>query len=52
MGVGQLRCRVIDVNDLEVAEAFWSQVTGLPVIPSTFPGRFSYLGQRIRGDTR
>jgi predicted enzyme related to lactoylglutathione lyase len=45
MGIGQLRCHVIDVNDLAVAEAFWSQVTGLPVIPSVFPGRFSYLGQ-------
>jgi len=45
MGIGRLRCHVIDVNDLEVAEAFWSQVTGLPVIPSAFPGRFSYLGQ-------
>ncbi|MEX2623282.1 MAG: VOC family protein [Acidimicrobiia bacterium] len=45
MGIGRLRCHVIDVNDLEVAEAFWSQVTGLPVIRSAFPGRFSYLGQ-------
>lgn len=45
MGIGTLRCHVIDVNDLEVAEAFWSQVTGLPVISSAFPGRFSYLGQ-------
>jgi len=45
MGIGQLRCHVIDVNDLGVAEVFWSQVTGLPVIPSAFPGRFSYLGQ-------
>lgn len=45
MGIGRLRCHVIDVNDLEVAEAFWSQVTGLPVISSAFPGRFSYLGQ-------
>jgi predicted enzyme related to lactoylglutathione lyase len=45
MGIGRLRCHVIDVNDLVVAEAFWSQVTGLPVIPSVFPGRFSYLGQ-------
>ncbi|MGH3736264.1 MAG: VOC family protein [Micromonosporaceae bacterium] len=45
MGIGQLRCHVIDVNDLAVAEAFWSEVTGLPVIPSVFPGRFSYLGQ-------
>jgi predicted enzyme related to lactoylglutathione lyase len=45
MGIGQLRCHVIDVNDLAVAEAFWSELTGLPVIPSVFPGRFSYLGQ-------
>lgn len=45
MGIGQLRCHVIDVNDLKVAEAFWSEVTGIPVIPSVFPGRFSYLGQ-------
>ncbi len=45
MGIGQLRCHVIDVNDLAVAEAFWSEVTGIPVIPSAFPGRYSYLGQ-------
>ena len=45
MGIGQLRCHVIDVNDLAVAEAFWSELTGLPVIPSVFPGRYSYLGQ-------
>ena len=44
MGIGKLTCSVIDVNDLEVAEAFWSEVTGLPVIPSAFPGRYSYLG--------
>ena len=36
---------MIDVNDLAVAEAFWSEVTDLPVIPSVFPGRYSYLGQ-------
>ncbi len=45
MGIGQLKCHVIDVNDLAVAEEFWSQVTGLDVIPSVFPGRYSYLGQ-------
>jgi predicted enzyme related to lactoylglutathione lyase len=45
MGIGTLRCSVIDVNDLEVAEAFWSELTGLPVIPSFFPGRYSYLGR-------
>jgi predicted enzyme related to lactoylglutathione lyase len=45
MGIGKLRCYVIDVDDLELAESFWSEVTGLPVIPSVFPGRYSYLGQ-------
>ena len=43
--IGRLQCDVIDVNDLAVAEAFWSELTGLPVIPSVFPGRYSYLGQ-------
>lgn len=45
MGIGKLQCHVIDVNDLETAEAFWSEVTGLPVIPSVYPWRMSYLGQ-------
>jgi predicted enzyme related to lactoylglutathione lyase len=45
MGIGRLRCHVIDVDDLAIAEGFWSEVTGLPVIPSAFPGRYSYLGQ-------
>jgi predicted enzyme related to lactoylglutathione lyase len=45
MGIGTLRCVVVDVDDLAVAEGFWSEVTGLPVIPSVFPGRYSYLGQ-------
>ena len=44
MGIGILKCAVLDVDDLAVAEAFWSEVTGLPVIPSAFPGRYSYLG--------
>jgi predicted enzyme related to lactoylglutathione lyase len=46
MGIGTLKCAVIDVEDLGVAEAFWSEVTGLPVISSVFPGRYSYLGQQ------
>jgi hypothetical protein len=29
MGIGRLQCHVIDVNDLAVAEVFWSEVTGL-----------------------
>lgn len=45
MGVGKLRCHVIDVDDLDVAERFWSELTGLPVISSHYTGRFSYLGQ-------
>ena len=45
MGIGKLRCQVIDVNDLAIAEKFWSEVTGLPVLSSVFPGRYSYLGQ-------
>lgn len=45
MAIGKLMCTVIDVDDLGIAEAFWSEVTGLPVIPSFIPGRYSYLGQ-------
>jgi predicted enzyme related to lactoylglutathione lyase len=45
MAIGKLRPAVIDVDDLAVAEAFWSELTGLPVIPSWFPGRYSYVGQ-------
>lgn len=44
-GIGTIRCHVIDVDDLAVGEAFWSAVTGLPVISSGWTGRFSYLGQ-------
>lgn len=45
MGIGTYRCAVIDVDDLKMAESFWSEVTGLPVIASNYTGRFSYLGQ-------
>lgn len=46
MGIGSLRCVVFDVTDLEVAEAFWSEVTGLAVIGhSLYNDRFSYLGE-------
>ena len=44
MGIGTLRCAVIDVDDLDVAEALWSEVTGLDVIGRKWTGRFSYLG--------
>lgn len=45
MAIGKLKCPVVDVNDLAVAEAFYSELTGIPVIPSVFPGRYAYLGQ-------
>jgi predicted enzyme related to lactoylglutathione lyase len=44
VGIGTLRCFVIDVEDLDVAVPFWSEVTGLPQITSLWPERFRYLG--------
>jgi predicted enzyme related to lactoylglutathione lyase len=44
MAIGTLRCFVIDVEDLEVGVAFWSEVTGIPQISSLWPDRFAYLG--------
>lgn len=54
MAIGTLRCFALDVDDLDIAERFWSEVTGLPVISERWPGRpsprawrrFSYLGSR------
>lgn len=43
-GVGKLKCAALDVTDLAIAEEFWAGVTGYPVIPSPFPGRYSYVG--------
>ena len=45
MGIGRLKCPVVDVNDLAEAESFYAELTGMPVIPSVFPGRYAYLGQ-------
>ena len=48
MAVGTLRRIVIDVNDLDVGERFWSAVTGLPLrfsgCTSLVQGQFSGLG--------
>ncbi|HXH87701.1 MAG TPA: VOC family protein, partial [Gaiellaceae bacterium] len=44
MAIGTLRCFVIDVEDIEVGVAFWSEVTGIPLISSVWPDRFAYLG--------
>ena len=46
MGIGSLRCVVINVTDLEMAYKFWSEVTGLEVIgpPDGWHGWLGYLG--------
>jgi predicted enzyme related to lactoylglutathione lyase len=44
MAIGTLRCFAIDVEDLDVAAAFWSELTGIPRISSPWPDRFAYLG--------
>jgi predicted enzyme related to lactoylglutathione lyase len=45
MAVGTLRRFVIDVNDLQIGEQFWSAVTGLEVRFSAWQGQFSGLGE-------
>ena len=49
MAVGTLRRIVIDVNDLDVGERFWSAVTGLPLRFSAWQGQFSGLGDKGTG---
>ena len=48
MGVGKLRCAVINVTDLDLAYEFWSQVTGLEIIGPAdgWHGWLGYLGTR------
>ncbi len=43
MGIGRLRCVVINVTDLPLAYRFWSEVTGLEVIGSE-EGWHDWLG--------
>lgn len=44
MAIGTLRCFVVDVEDLDIGAAFWSEVTGIQQISSLWPDRFAYLG--------
>ena len=44
MAVGTVRAFVIDVNDLEVGERFWSAVVGHDVKFSGWAGQFSRIG--------
>lgn len=44
MAVGALMCAVVDVNDLAVAERFWSAVTGWPVTLSRWGDQYSEVG--------
>ena len=43
--IGKLFCVVIDVNDLAVAERFWSAVTGWPVTLSGWHDEYSEMRQ-------
>jgi predicted enzyme related to lactoylglutathione lyase len=43
LAIGTLRCFVIDVEDLDVGIAFWSEVTGIPQISSSWSDHV-YLG--------
>jgi hypothetical protein len=47
--VGTLRIFVLDVHDLDVAERFWSAVTGLPVRCAGLDGRYTRLGADTPG---
>jgi predicted enzyme related to lactoylglutathione lyase len=48
VAIGTLRCFVIDVEDLEIGAAFWSEVTGIPrlTLPAIASGwtDHAYLG--------
>ena len=44
MAVGTFRATVVDVNDLEDGERFWSSVLGLDVIFHAWRGQFSRIG--------
>lgn len=44
MAVGTVRAFVIDVNDLDIGERFWSAITGQHVLFSGWGGQFSRLG--------
>lgn len=44
MGIGTIGTIVINVNDLEAGEKFWSEMTGLEVISRAYARRFSFLG--------
>jgi hypothetical protein len=48
VGIGTLRCAVINVTDLGLAYEFWSEVTGLEIIGSRdgWHGWLGYLGTK------
>jgi len=49
MAVGDMRSFVVDVNDLEEGERFWSSVLGLEVEFSAWEGQFSRIGRKGSG---
>lgn len=44
MGIGSLRCHVMDVEDLAIGQRFWAELTGISPISSEWPDRYAYLG--------
>ncbi|MGH9320054.1 MAG: VOC family protein [Vicinamibacteria bacterium] len=49
MAVGALRSIVVDVNDMELSERFWSSVLGLEVQWPAEQGQFSRIGAKGAG---
>lgn len=49
MAIGSLRAVVVDVNDLEEGERFWTAVTGLPVTLRSWKGQYTRLGTAGEG---
>ncbi len=46
MAVGTVRAFVIDVNDLDIGERFWSAITGQECLFSGWGGQFSRIGPK------
>ena len=49
MAVGELRSFVVDVNDIQEGERFWSSVPGLDVQFDAWEGQYSRIGTKGAG---
>ena len=52
MAVGELRSFVVDVNDIQEGERFWSSVLGLDVQFDAWEGQYSRIGAKGAGSVR